>query len=74
MKSSFSWSIGSGETSSGKTSGGLTGPKADSSGNGKQLKITRTTICSPMIASISTLKNNIGAHVDMEFLFECLAR
>lgn len=35
MKSSFSWSIGSGETNSGKTSGGLTGPKADASGNGK---------------------------------------
>ena len=47
MKSSFSWSIGSGETSSGKTSGGLTGPKADASGNGKQLKITRTQLSVP---------------------------
>ncbi|XP_022800385.1 MAM and LDL-receptor class A domain-containing protein 1-like isoform X4 [Stylophora pistillata] len=35
MKSSFSWSIGSGETSSRKSSGGLTGPMADASGNGK---------------------------------------
>ena len=47
MKSSFSWSIGSGETSSGKTSGGLTGPKADASGNGKQLKISRTQLSVP---------------------------
>lgn len=35
MKSTFYWTIGSGETSSGKASGGMTGPTADSSGGGE---------------------------------------
>ena len=37
MKSTFSWSIGRGQTSSGISSGGMTGPKADASGRGEQL-------------------------------------
>ncbi len=35
-KSTFLWSIGSGQTPSGLASGGVTGPTADSSGSGKQ--------------------------------------
>lgn len=34
MKSSFAWSLGSGQTKSGKESGGMTGPTTDASGKG----------------------------------------
>ena len=33
-KSSFAWSLGSGQTKSGKESGGMTGPTTDASGKG----------------------------------------
>ena len=35
QKSTFEWSIGRGETASGKQSGGMTGPMSDASGAGK---------------------------------------
>ena len=35
-KSTFLWSIGSGQTSSGQASGGMTGPTGDFSGSGEQ--------------------------------------
>ena len=36
MKSTFLWIIGTGQTSSGQASGGMTGPTADFSGSGEQ--------------------------------------
>ena len=35
-KSTFLWSIGSGQTSSGQASGGMTGPTADVTGSGEK--------------------------------------
>lgn len=43
-KSNFEWTLGSGETTSGRNSGGLTGPTSDASGQGTMHNSDKTNL------------------------------